>query len=387
MKRRYKRDYVILESKDSSFRLKEKTSPKAFAKIEMKEDKANLMLYVENVKYIKQGYRVVIIEDDLNVKDIGRVLVNENGKGEFKISFNEENLDIKAIALTHDKKIPLIGFRGRKLQDYEDIIFAKENNIKDDTIENKVKFQMKEEKIEDNIHKLEIDNDLSKENNIKDNLSNPNLEIDEEDVEIKDEDIKQELSREENEEVIILDIDEKKEKKKKEKKEEDCSREEKREEINKEKLEEEDILRKYTEEKIYFVPRKLKKILNKYKEIKPFMEDIEDTRWWKIDISPMSICAYIMPYLGYINYINCTLYSDITSLSYKYRHYIFGIKYSEEGKRKYYIYGIPGRKNEQPDEGNTGFCHFIPCDNKYKTYGYWVCFIDCKSRLIAMAEE
>ncbi len=141
------------------------------------------------------------------------------------------------------------------------------------------------------------------------------------------------------------------------------------------------------DEKLYLIPRKLKKILNKHKEIKPFIKDINNTRWWRIDVKPITMCSYIMPYLGYINYINYTIYSDVTSLSYKYRHYIFGIKYSCDGKRKYYIYGIPGRRNEQPDEGETGFCNFIPCDDKNKTYGYWICCIDCKSRLISVADK
>ncbi|SHH37977.1 hypothetical protein [Tepidibacter thalassicus] len=366
MKRRYRRDYIILESKDSSFKLKEKTSPKAFAKIEMRDDRANLMLYVENVKYIRGGYRVVIVEDDLTVKDVGRVLVDESGKGEFKISFNEQNLDIKAVALTYEKKIPLIGFKGKKVQDYESIIFAEEYTAEEN---------VEEENIEDDVDELEIDDDLYQEDIIEDNLDEPDLEIEEE------------LPRKE-EEVIVLNIDKKEEKKNEEKKEEEYLKEEKEEKIKVENIQE-DISRNYNynKEKMYFVPRKLKKFLKRYREIKPFIEEIEYTRWWKIDISPISMCGYVMPYLGYVNYINCILYSDITSLSYKYRHYIFGIKYGEDGKRKYYIYGIPGKKNEQPDEGDTGFCHFVPCSNRRDDYGYWLCFIDCKSRLIAVAEE
>ncbi|MEJ8553580.1 hypothetical protein [Tepidibacter sp. Z1-5] len=367
MRKRYKRDYMILESKDPSFRLKEKISPKAFAKIETKEEKVNIMIYVENVKYVKSGYRIILIQDDLTTKDIGRVLVNESGKGEFKINFDEENLDVKSIALTHKNNIPLIGFKGKVIDNYEELI--NENT-----------------KIEESVVE-----DLNKEDEME-TIIDPikeKTEVEEEELERKEEPI--ELKQEEpielkQEEAEIK--DEVKNDKKKKQEETHYSQEEKREEkIDNSKHQDQDIDRKKYDQKLYLIPRKLKKLLNKHKEIKPFIKDIDNTRWWRIDVNPLTICSYIMPYLGYINYINYTIYSDVTSLSYKYRHYIFGIKYSCDGKRKYYIYGIPGRRNEQPDEGDTGFCNFIPCDDKNKTYGYWICCIDCKSRLIAVPDK
>ena len=38
-KRKFKRDYIILEAKDMNFRYKERVLPKAFAKVEINEEK------------------------------------------------------------------------------------------------------------------------------------------------------------------------------------------------------------------------------------------------------------------------------------------------------------------------------------------------------------
>ena len=37
-KRKFKRDYIMLEAKDMNYRFKEKVSPKAFAKIEVTDE-------------------------------------------------------------------------------------------------------------------------------------------------------------------------------------------------------------------------------------------------------------------------------------------------------------------------------------------------------------
>ena len=39
-KRKFKRDYIILEAKDMNFRSKERVLPKAFAKIELNDEKS-----------------------------------------------------------------------------------------------------------------------------------------------------------------------------------------------------------------------------------------------------------------------------------------------------------------------------------------------------------
>ena len=124
-------------------------------------------------------------------------------------------------------------------------------------------------------------------------------------------------------------------------------------------------------------------LIGNYISSKPFVSDyIYNTRWWKIEINPTTMCGYTMPYLGYINSLNYTMYSDAVMQSYKYRHYLFGVKYDEYNKRQYYIYAVPGKKAEQPDKGHTGFTRYQPCDTRNTSLGYWLCFVDCKARKI-----
>jgi hypothetical protein len=131
------------------------------------------------------------------------------------------------------------------------------------------------------------------------------------------------------------------------------------------------------------IPRKIKKGLRAYSEAKPFVQDcIENTRWWKMEINPTTLCGYAMPNLGYVNALNCTMYSDIVVNSYKHRHYLFGVQYDEYNNREHYIYAIPGDEQDIPDEGTTGFTRFQSCDSRNSSMGYWLCFIDSRQRTI-----
>ena len=79
-KRKFKRDYIMLEAKDLNYRYKDKVSPKAFAKIEVTDDKSVIALYAENLKYISEGYEVIVIRGDYETIDLGIINVNEQGK-------------------------------------------------------------------------------------------------------------------------------------------------------------------------------------------------------------------------------------------------------------------------------------------------------------------
>ena len=82
-KRKFKRDYIILEAKDMNFRSKERVLPKAFAKIEINDEKSVVALYVENLKNLKDGYDVIALRTDYERLNLGRINLNSQGKGEF----------------------------------------------------------------------------------------------------------------------------------------------------------------------------------------------------------------------------------------------------------------------------------------------------------------
>lgn len=362
--KKFKRDYIILEAKDMNFRLKDRATPKAFAKVEINEDKAVVALYVENVRFVKEGYKVVVIESDYTVRDIGRIIVNQQGKGEFVLNLNDEDIEVKAVALTYERNVPLIGFKGAKIDNYEDIIFIDEEYEEDEEDEEEVEDYRDEDEYEE-VEEVEEKND----NKSQEEKRYEGYTEQEKYEKYKEQEQYEEYKQYEVEQPNV----------------EQENRDIKNEEVqrNNENYGQEENNYDVRNSRPYLMPRKVKKVLKKYKEVKPFTQDvIKDTRWWKIDINPTSLCNYSLPCLGYINYLNYTMYTDCVMHSYKYRHYVFGVQYDDYGRRKYYIYGVPGTRDEQPDQGFTGFYKYIPCDCRDSKLGYWLCFIDARTREI-----
>ncbi|MFR3557305.1 hypothetical protein [Paraclostridium sordellii] len=373
-KKKYKRDYIILEAKDMNFRYKDRVLPKAFAKVEVTDDKSLVALYVENLKYIREGYKVIAILEDYNISDLGNIVLSEQGKGEFTLNLDENSINIKAIALVSERSIPLIGFKGSKIDNYEEIIFTSDDYVEYEDIEDDEYVYEEVEYIEgedsdeyeyeyEYLEYVDMDEDVSDNENKEDeyeyeyesyeptnNQSNQKSKINKS-KQLNEESLRNNIKL--NEEIEQI---------------------------------EEDINHKEVEQSTcrnLLMPRQIKKGLKMFKEVKPFVRDsIDNTRWWKIEITPMTMCGYTMPYLGYINTLNYTMYSDIVLQSYRYRHYLFGVQYDEYNKRKNYMYAIPGNKNEQPDQGHTGFNMYKPCDDRNDKLGYWICFVDSRTRKI-----
>ena len=402
-KRKFKRDYIMLEAKDLNFRFKDKVSPKAFAKIEVTDEKSVIALYAENLKSVSDGYSVVAIRSDYETIDLGNFNVNSQGKGEFSLDMGEDDIDIKGIAIVQDKSVPLIGFKGSKIDNFEDILFPPQYEYEevDDEVDNEVDGEDDEYEYEE-VEYIEVedydDNENedgdSEERNIYDEYEEIEyIEEDDEDEYEYEEVIYEEIEDEDEDEEDNTIIEEVSQPQKKASKARNDDYIEKK--INKAKstLENQHIKNTYTSTKqtkeppktagTLLMPRQIKKGLKYFREVKPFVSDyIDNTRWWKIEINPTTMCGYTMPYLGYINSLNYTMYSDAVMQSYKYRHYLFGVQYDEYNKRQYYIYAVPGKKGEQPDKGHTGFTRYQPCDNRNNSLGYWLCFVDCKARKI-----
>ncbi|MDD2217396.1 MAG: hypothetical protein PHW03_06370 [Eubacteriales bacterium] len=113
--------------------------------------------------------------------------------------------------------------------------------------------------------------------------------------------------------------------------------------------------------------RNLEEEADVYNRIIPFKEDVTSAAWSKID-NPDEL-PLVTP--------------KGKELSRKYKHYIFGVS------QEHYYIGIPGRflKEEQPDEGGSGFVLWQPivgaeklnatdadCPDKERmqAYGYWI---------------
>ena len=379
--RKFKREYIILEAKDMNFKHKERILPKAFAKIEVSDEKSVIALYVENLKCMKDGYRVVAIRSDYETIDLGKVNLSEQGKGEFSFDLDSENSDIKGIALLYEKTVPLIGFKGNKIDNYEEILFmADEPEYEEDEyIEVDDEYDREYEEVE----YIEVDED-------DDEYEYEEVEEYEEIEDIQPDYVRNYQSTNMVSKNISY-IDESnsleynrtnkiphKQKIQKSQPRNIYS------DLEPEKIPYQSMISNSKVPGTLLMPRQIKKGLKYFKEVKPFVEDyIENTRWWKIDITPSTLCGYTMPYLGYLNGLNYTMYSDATMQAYKYRHYLFGVQYDEYNKRKNYIYAVPGKQQEQPDQGHTGFRMYQPCDTRSNnSLGYWLCYIDSRSRVI-----
>lgn len=409
-KRKFKRDYIMLEAKDMSYRLKDKVSPKAFAKIEVTDEKSVIALYAENLKNVIEGYSVVVIRSDYETIDLGNFNVNNQGKGEFSFNMGDEDIDIKGIAIIEDKAVPLIGFKGNKIENFEEILFPPQYEFEEvDDEDDEYEYE--------EVEYIEVDDDTDEdsdyyEREIDDNDNEDEYEEYEEIEYIEDDDVRNNEYEYEYEEIIYEEIEDNYYEEYEELEDEDYV--EVKSNIQQKNIEsksreddytEQEVNKaKYATEKQYtknlyktvknkpesikttstlLMPRQIKKGLKYFREVKPFVSDyIDNTRWWKIEINPTTLCGYTMPYLGYVNSLNYTMYSDAVMHSYKYRHYLFGVQYDEYNKRQYYIYAVPGRKNEQPDKGHTGFTRYQACDNRNNSLGYWLCFVDCKARRI-----
>lgn len=382
MKRKFKRDYIIFEAKDMNYKYKDKQAPKAFGKIELNDEKYFFSLYVEYLKPINEGYNVLGITNDNQVLEIGNIILNQNGKNEKVFDLTEDEAEnLKVIALTHLRNVALVGFKGSKLSGYEEILFPKEeyNNIK--YVETREDY--------DEYEYIEIEED-------DEETLNQSREFEErtyyEYVEVSEDEVSNYKEYDNISYVSVLN------KRPVQSMEDENSDNNLDETLNKKVKKEEQLNSNKTqnqeeskEEKIaqkLLMPRQIKKGLKMFKEVKPFCGDyIDKSRWWKIEINPMTLCGYSMPNLGYINTLNYTMYSDTVLNSYKYRHYLFGVKYDEYNRRKYYVYAVPGKKDEQPDKGLTGFLKYQPCDNKNDNIGYWLCFVDCRTRKILKNDE
>ena len=402
-KRKFKRDYIILEAKDMNFRSKERVLPKAFAKIEINDEKSVVALYVENLKNLKDGYDVIALRTDYERLNLGRINLNSQGKGEFVLDLNEEDSDIKAIALTYEKYVPLIGFKGNKIENYEELIFEPEEEIieyveadeEDDRSDYEVYEEVEyidpenggyeyeeieyiyeddlgEDDIEENeeqdvemqqeqqpVSEPEAESQQIEENQQEqepaqveeyeyieyEEITNqePEYEYEYEEIEEEDEDEAEDIPVEPGPGPVIkpkkecakpLQLPKEERDNNKSKQQKQNSKDKnptKRKNAKQEQYSNPKVIQKNNtefEEKIsagkLLMPRQIKKGLKYFKEVKPFAADyIPNTRWWKIEITPTTMSGYTMPYLGYVNSLNYTMYSDIAMNSYKYRHYLF----------------------------------------------------------------
>ena len=131
------------------------------------------------------------------------------------------------------------------------------------------------------------------------------------------------------------------------------------------------------------VEENLYNILGDSNRIEPLSVNIKNLAWWKVPYDDRNMKSGILPYYNQIisSYYPFPMSNRVTtcqSLMKKYGHYIFGI-YKENNNIKRFVYGIPGefKREEQPYKGITGFKNWSYKNKSSEgSYGYWIAFID-----------
>ncbi|WP_027309477.1 hypothetical protein [Caloramator sp. ALD01] len=338
-KKSYSRYFIILQEEDKGFGIAIDKQPTGYTKIENKNGKCKITVYVQNLVKEKGPYVCYLIDTTKNplyTARLGEVPVDDTGRGEIWWEYKEDNVadtglnvdkfNVSTIVVEAEQtNFPLVGYVGKERASFKDRFVVKKRTVEEPKEEVKVEVEVKDEVVEKEAEKfIEYENEIKKEvmklEEVKEDKK------DEEDT-IYDEAAQVELIR--NEELKI---------------------------------------KKQQKHANYF-----EEILRDFEEVDGITEEYSNCRWWKVKLDydiklkdnkyyPYYCAIYHIkmayPYINYLKYCKNTGY------------YYFGIKYDKDGEVKYLLYGIEGENDvkSQPYSGMTGFIKWI----KVKDKGMWV---------------
>ncbi|QCX33458.1 hypothetical protein FDN13_06880 [Caloramator sp. E03] len=322
--KKYNRYFIIFQEEDKGFGIAIDKQPTGYTKIETRNGKCKITVYVQNLIKGKGPYICCMIDSSKNpavVARLGEISVDETGRGETWWEYDEEDIAgtkssiekfIVAAVIVEGEKIlsPLAGYASKEKIEWRDKLIVKEDK-KETEEKEEIKEEVREE-ISDEARKFK-----------------------------------------EYEEKIRLDIeiqDSNKDYEDKNKEEKNDTKEEDRDEENDIKNVESDydiydyakgdfVRNKKTHAKVF------NRILDEFEEKEDLCQEIKGCRWWKIpfkenynipqdDNYPYYCTIYhplmAYPYINYIKYIK------------KKGYYYFGLKYDDKGEVKAIIYGIEG---------------------------------------------
>ncbi len=427
---KYTRSFIILDDKKSDFR-NTNENIKGHVKIELRNNQGTLKCNVQNLKYYEDArylYKLYFFgkkADNTIFTNTGTLYIDKQGRGEHFFKFNPSDLDGEGNELYDFSILAIIAHPNKDIVE-DDTLFpvltgylSKESRSESHSDDNLINLnsRTKEEELQEEVSDIktgetaEFDvNAASAVQNIEEKVTEP----EESDAEVS--------SPEANPEDLSADADLKESS-------EDVSspeakpvedQEEKEIPINttSEKPGPADVSaekgtfntpdsksalkplsKKVFDTSGYFsnyvraVSTNLEKVLSFYNRTEPFEQDRIGCKWWKI-INLMSIpfanTSYLQGYPEHMRPYNMNYFDprefcpSCHDLIYKYQHYIFGINREKNNSAKYYYYGIPGRymKEEQPDNGKSGFQYWQPLqgtDKKIGDYGYWIIGINSQT--------
>lgn len=379
----YFRKYIILKKDYTNI---SDINPKGHAKIEVRGNKGNVSLNVDNCE--KENYYRVYLLMEINGKieeeDIGRIFADDKGRIRTNIGLNLKELEAKGFSI--DKIDAILIRRGISLLlgGYID----KDNKVIDRFIE-----KMASEEGENSFHAEKIIEAINEEEQIamevaveegeKERIKEEILEklIVEDIVEenVQEEPVKDEIS---GDDETVNDVAEE-------------MKEEIGEKINEEGIqdivmEDEWVIDNVSESfkdleyarRLHYknqMTNYILSVLRFFPQVQPLKIYLHNYTWWRIEDDGSQ------PYRGFLPYYNYLMSSDYkypflqnaaTCMDQikRYGHYLFGL-YKENDEVKLYIYGVPGRftLEEHPFRGITGFNTWY---DSVDGIGYWVLYID-----------
>jgi hypothetical protein len=381
-KKSYNRFFIIFQEEDKGFGIAIDKQPTGYTKIETRNGKCKITVYVQNLSRDKGPYVCRLLDaskDNVLIASLGEIKLDETGRGDTWWEYKEEDIastgsaiekfGVAAVMVDGEKlQAPLAGYTGKEKQLWkEKLLEASRHKDKechkdeehghynhDKELEDEAKkFKEYEEMLKkdlEGIHKKEKE----KEDHYHDKYDHDKCEDEHDEYVKKHHEYVKEHDDDKKESLDIKDM-----------------------ESNCQWSSSMDTYLKDSKEKLHDNADAFHKILKDYKEDKDLEEEFNNTRWWKI------------PYDEYETYKNSGSYEHYCAvqhlkMAYPYMDYIkyfkkcgysyFGIKYDKDGEVKYLMYGIEGDKNpqDQPYMGMTGFVKWIKPGKKDR--GMWIMY-------------
>lgn len=419
-KKSYNRFFIIFQEEDKGFGIAIDKQPTGYTKIETRNGRCKITVYVQNLSRDKGPYVFKLLDtsmDNVLIATLGEIKLDDTGRGDTWWEYKEEDIantgraiekfNIAAIMVDGEKlQAPLAGYTGKEKHPWREKLLEASRQKDEEGLndEETPGISDNDKELEEEAKKFKeyeemLKRDLEEIHKKEEEKEEQEYRREKEDGEDKDkcEEANDECARSHKKcEKDHDKHDDDKHDDEHEKKHED------KHDYNKEKLDINDMesncqwtssMDTYlsdNKEKPHENADAFHKILKDYKEDKDLEEEFNNTRWWKIPYDEYETykgsgsyehyCAVhhlkmAYPYMNYIKYIK------------KYGYSYFGIKYDKDGEVKYLMYGIEGDNNpqDQPYMGMTGFVRWIKPSKKNR--GIWIMYFNPYNGCIMIPKE
>ena len=380
-KKSYSRYFIILQEEEKGYSLASDKLPSGYAKVEIKNDKCKISYYVQNLKKELEPYHMILICSKKDVKKIiklGNLNIDDNGRTEINMEFDSEDIDGSKIGIEKVVGASIVKFQENNLIPVMQGFTTTEN------LDEWKKYEIytRQEAVEDLAPVIKEEEQVEQVM-INESIREPEVEVKEKVQSEPEVEVKEEVQSEPE----VLEIETR------ENEQEDAPAPETRQadNIDFEKYEKEiETVKLYEEEKEFpsgAAGEYFKNLAEGLEEIQKLSPEIKRCRWYKVPIKHGDDFSKVKDFNRYsVIYYPMEIYSRYIE---KYRHFAVGYKYDKNGRMKYIVFAIPGKKYgyEQPFDGKSGFVTWVPSEHsehKEGTFGYWLMFYDFRNRTIAI---